>query len=356
MYSICTRIALFLFWAAAYCGLVQAYVGELSKDSREPYLSPVEGRLTAYFRLQGFLTTAKPDAEMPDDVFRAYKLLKDEDFEVLRARSTNWLSELDKHLRLKLSAPDYARISSLKVKVSAAEGGPPVYDPATKTIYISVDYLFDSWISSFTLSEIDSIPAERRTDALLHLGLRTIPSQKIKHAKRAWNAMGATHAAQGRRWEGSIELRHQMFSLAAAGAKGALFLGVLHEMCHVLRVHKAYNEISPKVAFVQENEADRCAGDLLPDKNEFQFNPMGGFSALMPRGFDQDGRPIRSTTHPPAICRIFSFGEAMGRIGKIALNRKVLEEMIFGQLASIGSSDEEMQQARIFIKEQCGLE
>jgi hypothetical protein len=323
-----------------------------------PTLSSRQDRNTAYAVLMQFVGNAKPDTPMPADVARAARLLKDADDEVLLAMGRTMVSQLQAHLRTKLSEEQRQRIKDFNIRVSASSAGVPQVDRRDKVIFVPVDFLHDVWVVTMAFEEMESLDTQRMIEVMVYLGLRLNPSSKAKSGNLAFNAMGASMAVQGKHWPVTRDRWNEALARAYQGVKGAVFHSVAHEICHELLQHQEYSAIPRNISTQQEKDADRCGWDLLPDHEVASFNPMGAVLALHVRTFNEAGEIVVSQTHPPAICRAYSLSyEALRRKSIVQSREDFLDQIVGARLPNFPPStslkDIKQQVRKVFL-DYCG--
>jgi hypothetical protein len=248
-------------WAILVCSLpAGAYVGELSKDSNLSGLPPQEARHRAYGMLMQFLSTAEAEAEMPQEVLRAYRLLRNADEQVLMEVGKVTLNHILDHLRVKLAPAQWQMIEGYSLRVTAATDEIALVDRSERKILIPVAFLHEVWTVTMAFEEAGAMQPPAIVDATVYAAFRINSRFRLQRANQAYNAMGLTKALHGRNWNVSRDKWNEALSSAYQTVKGAVVQSALHEICHVIAGHKDYGEVSAARSMQQEREADLCAG------------------------------------------------------------------------------------------------
>lgn len=306
-----------------------AYVGEISKDSPADQIEGLPSqaeRHRAYRILFDWVSTAKPEAPMPSDVMRAYRLMRNSDEQVMIVTHQQFLDRALVEIRPTLNDIQRQRIVGYRVRVTAAFDGAARVDRTERAVLIPVDLLHDVWTTAMAFEEMESIVPPPFGETIFYVAARVNPALRRELSSgKTLLAQGLTMVLTGRWWSPTRERWNDALWNAYAATRGAALHQTLHELCHVMSDHKDYAELTPAQAMAQERQADSCAYALMPDRDKLFFNPAGAIMVLNFRSFDQSGVPLTSQTHPPVLCRGRSLASAL-------VGNKRFEEVMRSQL------------------------
>lgn len=290
----------------------QAYIGELSKDNSSPALPALTERHAAYHRIHSFLRSATPDTKLPPEIVRAADLLHESDEHVVAELGIRYLQLAIQAAKNGISAAQRSKLDSFRIRISAAVDGIARVDLEEKSILIPVDFLYDAWVVAMIYAEAGKISPPPVMEANFFASTRINQSMVAHSAGKAVSLMSFGRALKGSGWNLGRAEWNEIHASAREMVAGAVVHTALHEICHILLEHKSYASIARSSSLRQEQEAENCAWELMPDKDDNEFNPMGALLPLFLNSYDAEGNFKQGTTHPPAICRsILLFSKLM---------------------------------------------